>query len=43
MDPDKFQMRDIKRRLTRLEKALVRLDSAVEAQRVRLNLYLKKG
>ncbi len=29
MDPDRYQMKDIKRRLTRIEKQLVRLNSRV--------------
>ncbi len=41
MDPDKFQMRDIKRRLTRSEKTIQRLELAIEAQRVRLSRHLK--
>ena len=40
MDPDRFQMRDLKRRIDRLEKALERQDLALDALRARLRHHM---
>ncbi len=43
MDPDRFQMKDIKRRLTRIEKQLARLSSRLRSLTAQCNDHEAHG